>query len=148
MPFVDQFRRCMNLPNERNVVENFLVQSINVSHRNLHDGVYIFPTELLVIGEGGKADAIKVFKPVFDKRISLFTEYGSLYQCRYEKPEIETVAPKKFKITATGIGCRIYPKQELDAFIQFLKESTGFTELNSTAIISTYLNYYQKILQC
>lgn len=148
MPFADQFQRCMNLPHEGEVLNDFLVQSIKISHRNLLDGVYFFPIELIVIGEGGKQDLLKAFKPVFTKVISLFTEYGNLYQCRNHKLQIEKIAPKTFRLTTTGIGCRIYPKQELEAFIQFLKDSTGFFELNSEVLIASYLDSYQKKLQC
>lgn len=148
LPFAEQFHRCMKLPHDGEMVDKFLIQSCKVSHRNIFDGVYSFPIELVIIGEGGKQDVSIVFKPIFQKVISLYTEYGNLYQCRCEKLVIQLIAPKTYKITTTGIGCRIYPKKELEAFIQFLKEYTGFFELNSDAIISTYLDHYQKILQC
>lgn len=148
MPFSEQFHRCMKLPYEGEMVNKFLVQSIKISHQNLLDGIYSFPIQLTVIGEEGIQEVQKSFKPIFTKIISLFTEYGSLYQCRCEKLEIKTIAPKTYFITTTGIGVRIYPKQELEAFIQFLKEYTGFFELNSEAIITTYLNHYKKALQC
>lgn len=148
MPFAEQFQRCMKLPHEGEMIEKFLVQTIKVSHKNLLDGVYSFPVEVIIIGEGGKQEVVKVFKPIFNKVISLYTEYGNLYQCRTEKLDVESIAPKTFKLTTTGIGCRIYPKKELEAFIQFLKVYTGFMALNADAIITTYLDYYQKSLQC
>ena len=148
LPFADKFQRCMKLPHEGDIVGNFLVKSIKVNHRNLFDGVYSYPVEIVVIGEGGKQGVSRTFKPFFNKVISLFSGFGALYQCRGGKLEIETVAPKTYKIVTTGIGCRIYPKQELEAFMQFLKDSTGLSELNSDVIITTYLEYYQKILQC
>ena len=150
MPFADQFQRCMKLPRKGDVIENFLVENSSITHRNMLDGVYFFPVELIVIGErkNGKQNIKEVFKPIFEKVSSLFTEYGSLYQGRYEKLEIQLLAPKTYKLTTTGIACRIYPKQELESFIQFLKQYTGSYELNADVIIRMYLNYYQKILQC
>ena len=148
MPFADQFQRCMKIPYAGEMVNKFLVQSIKVSHQNLFDGVYSFPIELVVIGDGDKKKVLEEFNPIFNKVISLYTQYGSLYQCRGGKLEIETIAPKTFKITTTGIGNRIYPEHELEAFIQFLKDLTGLHDLNSDAIITTYLNHYKKILQC
>ena len=148
MPFADKFQRCMKLPHEGDIVGNFLVKSIMVSHRNFFDGVYSYPVEIVVIGEGGKLGVSKTFRPFFNKVISLFSGFGALYQCRCGKLEIETLAPKTYKLVTLGIGCRIYPKQELEAFMQFLKDSTGLTELKSDIIISTYLDFYQKSLQC
>lgn len=148
MPFADQFHRCMNLPNKGDMINTFFVQDTKITQRNLHDGVYDFPIELVVVGEsvGGKQGVLQTFKPFFTKIVSLYTQYGSLYQCRCEKLVIENIAPKTYKIATMGIGCRIYPRQELESFMKFLKESTGFTELQSDAIITAYLSYYQKIL--
>ncbi len=150
MPFAEQFHRCMMLPNKGDTIDQFYIQSIKIDHRNIHDGVYDFPIELIVIGEthGGKNSVLSLFRPIFNKVISLYTHYGSLYQCRCEKLQIEMVAPKTYKISTIGIGCRIYPKRELESFMNFLKDSTGFMELNSEAIITAYLDYYQKVLQC
>ena len=148
MPFAEQFQRCMKLPHDGDMIDKFLVQSIKISHHNIFDGVYNFPVEVVIIGDSGKQDVLKKFKPIFNKVISLFTEYGSLYQCRCEKLEINMIAPKTYKLTTTGIGYRIYPKQELEAFIQFLKDSTGLYEFNSEVLITTYLDHYRKILKC
>lgn len=100
MPFADQFHRCMNLPNKGDMIESFFVQDSKITQRNLHDGVYDFPIELIVVGEadGGKQGVLQAFKPFFTKVISLYTQYGSLYQCRCEKLSIETLAPKHLKL--------------------------------------------------
>lgn len=148
MPFAEQYHRCMKLPQKGEMIGRFLVQTIRVTHQNLLDGVYSFPTELVVIGDGDIKTVLESFNPIFNKVISLYTQYGSLYQCRGGKLEIEIIAPKTFKITTTGIGNRIYPKHELEAFIQFLKDYTGFQELNADVILTTYLNYYKEKLQC
>lgn len=149
MPFADEFRRCMKLPRERDVVETFVITSINVSVQNLLEGVYEFPVKIVVTGTGGKKEVLKAFKPVFSKVISLFTQYGSLYQCRGGKLEVEGLGPKTFKITTTGIGCRVYPRQELEAFLQYIKEITNMGDmLNTEQIIASYLEYYKKKVHC
>lgn len=149
MPFAEQYYRCMKLPQEGQIVEGkLLIQSIKVTQQNLLDGIYSFPIEIVVIGDSDKKKVSELFKPFFNKVVSLYTEYGSLYQCRGGKLEVETIAPKTFKVTTTGIGNRIYPKHELEAFIQFLKDYTGFHELNAEVIINTYLNYYKENLKC
>lgn len=146
LPFAKKFKKCMELPEEGDFVEGFSVESIKVGHIGLHQGIYEYPTQLIVKGKGGKLGVRKAFKPIFDKISTTFSGYGTPYQCRGTKIQVKRLEEGKYLIKVHGVCTRVFLKEELIKFIQYLRENQYLDKKrdSSTAeqITEDYINKY------
>ena len=110
----------MKFPKEGDKIKEFTIESIKVEHTPLGSGRYEYPTEIIVIGKGGKKGVRETFRQFFDQRITLFSGYGNPYQCQGGKMEIESLGENKYQIRAQGSCARIFLKRELEQFWQYL----------------------------
>ncbi len=149
MPFASEYRRGMGFPKEGEVVAGFSVESVRVEHVSVSRGRYEYPTEIIVKGKGGKMKVRKAFRKFFDTRKTLFSGYGNPYQCMPGKMEIEGLDEGRFSIKARGTCVRVYLRDELNRFIQYLLENRYLANRMDNAerqhMIEDYLKKYQTV---
>jgi hypothetical protein len=150
LPFAKKFKKCMELPEEGDLAEGFSIESIKVGHIGIHQGIYDYPTELIIKGKGGKLGVRKAFKPIFDKKSTTFSGYGNPYQCRGSKMEIERLIEGKYLIKVRGVCVRVFLKEELIKFAQYLSKNQYFNKkkdsFNPVVITENYLKDYNQLL--
>lgn len=128
MPFSRKFQNGMGFPKEDQVIDGFTVESVSVSHINISDGHYEYPTEIVVRGKGSTNKVRKTFKEFFKTKRTLFSGYGNPYQCRHGKMVVQSLGNCRFSITARGTCVRIYLRDELVRFMEYLYENKQFTD--------------------
>jgi hypothetical protein len=148
MPFAQKFRKGMGFPKEGQVIKGFKVESVSISHINISDGRYEYPTEIVVKGEGKAKTVIKAFKEFYCDKRTLFSGYGNPYQCGHGKIEAQSLGGGKFMITSRGACVRVYLGPELERFMDYLLKKSylanGIDEEKCKKAITEYIMEYQK----
>lgn len=148
MPFSHTFRTGMGFPEEGQIINGFMVESVTVSHVGVSAGRYEYPFEIIINGEGNVKKVKATFKGFFKTRRTIFSGYGNPYQCHHGKMEIKDLGDGRFSITSRGACVRVYLKNELQRFAEHLskkgfvidrKDGTEWTD-----IIEEYMKQYEK----
>ena len=138
----------MKFPKEGEKIKEFTIESVRVEHTPLGSGRYEYPTEITVVGKGGKKGVKDTFRHFFDQRITLFSGYGNPYQCQGGKMEIESLGESRYRIKAQGKCGRIFLKRELEYFLEHLNKNNLISgEMKITQreeVIEEYLKNYIK----
>lgn len=119
MPFSRKFQNGMGFPKEDQVIDGFTVESVSVSHINI---------SARARGKGSTNKVRKTFKEFFKTKRTLFSGYGNPYQCRHGKMKVQSLGNCRFSITARGTCVRIYLKDELVRFMEYLYENKQFPD--------------------
>lgn len=138
----------MGFPKEGQIVDGFTVESVSVNHINITGGYYEYPTEIIVKGEGNKKAVRKTFSKFYRDRRTLFSGYGNPYQCRHGKIEIQSLGNSRFSITAQGTCVRVYLRDELVRFLEYLYEKKPFPDdLDRAEREKTVSDYMKKYIR-
>ena len=148
MPFSRKYRTGMGFPEEGQVVNGFTVESVSVSHVGVNAGRYEYPFEIIVKGEGNANKVKATFKEFFKTRRILFSGYGNPYQCQHGKIEIKDLGDGRFSIKARGACVRVYLKDELQRFAEYLSKKGCIMDRKDGKewmdIIEEYMKQYEK----
>lgn len=135
----------MKIPKEGDKLKDFTVESVKVEHTPIGSGRYEYPTEIIVIGKGGKKGVKDTFRQFFDQRITLFSGYGNPYQCQGGQMKIESLGANKYRINAIGSCVRIFLKRELNEFLEYLLKNDHLSDEIDTAEREVLIEDYMKI---
>lgn len=148
MPFAGAFRSGMRFPEAGTVVNGFTVETVRVEQVGSGAGRYEYPIEVTVRGRGGKDGAKKALKPLFDRQVTIFSEFGNPYQCSIGPVRVERTAPECYRLISSGIGVRVNLRRELLRFLASLGRDalaggiTGASEEASARLVDRYLESY------
>lgn len=146
MPFAGEYREAMGFPVAGDTVGGFLIEEFRVSHEGAGPGRYEYPIEVVVSGKGGKEGVRQALKPVFSRRMTIFTEFGNPYQCTGGRMDVESLGEGRYRVKARGIGTRVHLKEELMRFLGHLEASGVRGPSADTAdragIVDGYLRRY------
>jgi hypothetical protein len=149
MPFADKFRAMMDMPFPDDVLgepgNEFVVENISVGHEGRAPGHYAYPLRLVLRGPGGLAAVRRAIKPLFARRCTTFSGFGTPYQLWLGKPAIEPLGEGRYAVTAEGAGVRVHLDQDL---LRFAEDLTAGGHLSATpaereALVADYVARYQ-----
>jgi hypothetical protein len=144
MPFANKFKHAMAFPAPGDVVGNFAVEEVEVSHRASGYGRYEYPITIVLRGKGGQQGVRKALRSLCSARVTTFSGYGNPYQLSIGKLEISSAGQGRYRVFTLGIGRRVFLKQELLRFLRYLADS-GRLQLPGSGeeIANAYLEQYQ-----
>lgn len=148
MPFAGAFRSGMRFPEEGTIVDGFTVETVRVEQVGSGAGRYEYPIVITVRGKGGKDGAKKALKPLFDRQVTIFSEFGNPYQCSIGPVQAERTAPECYRLTAHGVGVRVHLRRELLRFLASLGREalpggiTGASDETQALLVDRYLESY------
>lgn len=148
MPFAGAFRSGMRFPDEGTIIDGFTVEAVRVEQVGSGAGRYEYPIEITVRGRGGKDGSKKALKPLFDRQVTIFSEFGNPYQCSIGPTQAERIAPECYRLTARGVGVRVNLRRELLRFLASLGREAlpgGSEEAGEEArarLVDRYLDSY------
>jgi len=145
MPFSSKFRNGMGFPKEGQAIDGFTVESVSVSHINISDGHYEYPTEIIVRGQGNADTVRRTFREFYRARRTLFSGYGNAYQCRHGKMIVQGLGDCRFSIRARGTCVRVYLRNELARLLEYLSRNDRLpTEVECETTVAEYMKEYVK----
>ena len=148
MPFAGEFRDAMGFPVAGDVVGGFRVEAVHVDHAGAGPGRYEYPTELVVLGKGGKDGVRRAFKELFARRRTIFSEYGNPYQCSCGRMEVQSQGEGRYRIASRGVGARVHLIEELGRFLEYLARAGHLDKAAQASgpemIVTDYLRLYQQ----
>jgi len=121
MPFAIKFRAMMDLPFAGDTIEGFCVESVDVGHRGIGSGRYVYPIRLVLQGVGGQAGVRRALKAMLTSHVTTFSGYGTPYQLWFAKPEVESLGDRRYAVTVEGAGSRFWLDDELQRFLDHLR---------------------------
>ena len=113
----------MNLPNDGDRIEGFVVESCEIAHAPSGYGRYEYPIDIVVSGVGGQQGVRRAFRELFSRIKTTFSGYGNAYQLRFGKMEIESLGERRYRIHGNGLGARVYLRKEIGRFVEYLLDN-------------------------
>ncbi len=149
MPFADKFRAMMEMPFPGEALGELVVESVEVGHEGRAAGHYAYPLRLVLRGRGGVAAVKRAIKPLFARRCTTFSGYGTPYQLWFGKPEIENLGQERYAVTGEGAGVRVHLEADLARFCAHLAAQGQFVAMpeEQAGLITAYLTEYQAEIQ-
>ena len=120
MPFAKSFKRAMALPEAGEVIGGFTVAQVDVTHISTEHGRYRYPITIDLKGKGGRQAVRRILGRLASATVVHFSSYGNPYQLSIEKLEVQSLGQSRYRVIANGLGARIFLKQELIRFFEFL----------------------------
>jgi hypothetical protein len=146
MPFASKYRASMSFPLPGEMLETFLVESVAVRDVQGGRAGYRYDIEVVVQGPGGKSGALRAFRGVSEAHPLTFSGYGNPYQLWMLKPEIESLGRRRYRITATGAGARIWLQPEFERLLDHMQAlgllPDGMDEQARDTMLSDYMRMY------
>lgn len=149
MPFADKFRAMMDMPFPGDSLGGLVLESVQVGHEGRAAGCYAYPLRLVLRGRGGMAAVKAAIKPLFAKRCTTFSGFGTPYQLWFGKPEVESLGDGSYAVTAEGAGARVHLESDLVRFCDYMA-STGMLDASPEerrAVVDGYLAGYRGEVQ-
>jgi hypothetical protein len=155
MPFADKFRAMLDLPFPRDTLGPppdedarggaITVESVSVGHEGRAPGQYAYPLCLVLRGPGGVAAVRRAIKPLFARRCTTFSGFGTPYQLWFGRPAIESLGDNCYAVTAEGAGARVHLQDDLARFCDYLAEEGQIvvTPEQRDALVADYIARYQ-----
>lgn len=149
MPFATKFRAMMDMPCPGDTLGEppgaFAVEAVNVGHAGRAPGHYAYPLTLVIRGAGGLASVKRAIKPLFSRRCTTFSGFGTPYQLWFGKPAIEALGDGRYAVTAEGAGVRVHLAEDLKRFAEDLAAQglLAGTPDERGALVDDYLTRYQ-----
>ena len=149
MPFADKFRAMMDMPFAGDTLGEpagaFTVETVNVGHEGRAPGHYAYPLTLVIRGPGGLAAVRRAIKPLFSRRCTTFSGFGTPYQLWFGKPAIEALGDGRYAVTDEGAGVRVHLAEDLTRFAEDLAAQglLAGTPEERAALVEGYLARYQ-----
>ncbi len=149
MPFAKKFQAMVDFPFAGDVVDGFMVESVDVRVVRGGSGGYIYGVRMVLRGPGGQQGVRRALKRMLASHPLTFSGYGNPYQLWFRKPtlHIESLGDKRYAVQVDGSGVRIYIDRELTRFLAYLEEAgitlTQDDQLARDAIVETYLEEYR-----
>jgi hypothetical protein len=155
MPFADKFRAMLDLPFPGDALgappNTFVVESVSVGHEGRAPGQYAYPLRLVLVGRerpsgpGGLAAVKRAIKPLFSRRCTTFSGFGTPYQLWFGRPAIESLGDNCYAVTAEGAGARVHLQDDLARFCDYLAEEGQIvvTPEQRDALVADYIARYQ-----
>ncbi len=149
MPFADKFRAMMDMPFPGDPLGDLTVESVAVGHEGRAAGQYAYPLRMVLCGRGGLAAVKRAIKPLFARRCTTFSGYGTPYQLWLGKPDIESLGEGRYAVTGEGAGVRVHLEADLARFCAHLADQgqLAATPDEQSALIGAYLDGYQAEIQ-
>jgi hypothetical protein len=144
MPFAIKFRAMMDMPFVGDHLGDMLVESVSVGHEGGAVG-YAYPLRLVLVGPGGLAGVKKAIKPLFSRRCTTFSGYGTPYHLWFGKPSCESLGSERYAVIAEGAGVHVHLEADLKRFCEHLaaKGVLSDTSLEYTELVQGYLDGYK-----
>ncbi len=141
MPFEMKFRAMMDMPLAGDRLGSMTVESVTVGHEGRAVG-YAYPLHMVLRGPGGLAAATRAIKPLFSKRCTTFSGYGTPYHLWFGKPAVERLGGDRYAVTAEGAGVRVHLEADLTRFCDYLaaQELLPGTPDERAALVARYLD--------
>jgi len=147
MPFADKFRAMMDFPFPGDMLEDFLVESVDVSHHGGSAGIYCYDVRMVLRGPGGQQGVRSALKALLSSHPTTFSGYGNPYQLWFGKPEIESLGDKCYELRVEGGRARTYLQDDLERFLDYLAAkgltSIGHQPAAQAERVETYLEQYR-----
>jgi hypothetical protein len=155
MPFADKFRAMLDMPFPGDALGAppeegpsggaFTVESINVAHEGRAPGHYAYPFRLELRGAGRLAALKRAIKPLFARRSTTFSGFGTPYQLWFGPVAIERLDGERYAVTGEGAGVRVHLQQDL---LRFCEDLSAQGRLSATpeereALVADYIARYQ-----
>ncbi len=149
MPFADKFRAMMAMPFPGDVLGEMTVESLAVGHEGRAPGQYAYPLRLVLRGPGGLAAVKRAIGPLFAKRCTTFSGYGTPYQLWFGRPTITRLGDDLYEVTAEGAGVRVHLEADLLRFCQHLvaEGQLAATPDECEAWVAAYTDRYRGEVQ-
>jgi hypothetical protein len=147
MPFAKKFRAMMGFPFAGDTVGGFTVERVDVRDEPRSSGQYAYAVHMTLRGPGGQQGVRRALKALFSSHPMTFSGYGNPYQLWFGKPEIESLGDKRYAVRVEGAGARVFLKDELHRFLEYLDEegqlATGPDQAARETLVETYLERYR-----
>ena len=145
MPFEIKFRAMMDMPLAGDHLGSMTVESVTVGHEGRSSDVYAYPLRLVLRGSGGLAAVKRAIAPLFRKRCTTFSGYGTPYHLWFGKPVIEDLGGGLYAVTAEGAGAHVHLEADLTRFCEYLaaKEMLPGSPEDRTALVARYLDGFR-----
>ena len=155
MPFADKFRAMLDMPFPGDTLgaspDTFVVESVSVGHEGRAPGQYAYPLRLVLVGRGrpsgpGELAAVKrAIKPLFARRCTTFSGFGTPYQLWFGRPAIEALGDNRYAVTAEGAGARVHLQDDLARFCDYLCQhgQIAVTPEERDVLLADYVAGYQ-----
>ena len=122
MPFADKFRSMMDFPFPGDTLGEMTVETVEVGHEGHAPWGYAYPIRLVLRGPGGQAGVMRAVKPLFSKRCTTFSGFGTPYQLWFGKPAVENLGDSRYAVTLEGAGARVHLEEDLARFLDYLAQ--------------------------
>jgi hypothetical protein len=147
MPFADKFRAMMDFPFPGDILGDFVVESVDVSHHGGTAGMYCYDVRLVLNGPGGQQGVRRALKALLSSHPTTFSGYGNPYQLWFGKPQIESLGDSRYEVQVEGGGARTYLQDDLARFLDYLVAEKIATVDPEPAVqaeqVETYLEQYR-----
>ena len=149
MPFADKFRAMMEMPFPGDALDELTLESIEVGHEGRAAGHYAYPLRLVLCGRGGLAAVRRAIKPLFGRRATTFSGFGTPYQLWFGKPSVESLGDGLYAVTAEGAGVRVHLEDDLARFSAYLADRglLSASPDEQKALIAGYVDAYRADVQ-
>jgi hypothetical protein len=122
MPFAKEFQRVMNLPGVGDEVGGFKIERFEIRHRPIGSSRYEYPVEYELHGIGGVQGVKKALKPITSQKLSTFSGFGTPYQLKFGRVEVEALGDRRYAAHLVGMGVGFDLKRELMQFAAFVRK--------------------------